>query len=191
MEENMDVKKFDIVVPYNHEVLVAERKKSKITIGIIFIIATLSFGAFTILSVLGENSVPWAIAIFGAFTAFCLIYALYMFLTIKPRTKDDDKKVTFEFYEVYMKVQQNNGMLSTKTKTLENCLYRNYKNKQYVSKVIETDSKILIKIFTGTYNGVPQYKSHAIPKAIFESDEQLTAFTEFLKEQVEEDKKKK
>ena len=60
------------------------------------------------------------------------------------------------------------------------CLYRSYKNKQYISKIIEYPNRLFIKVFTGTYNGAPQYDRYALPFDVLKSEE-VQPLKEFLK----------
>ena len=185
--EVLEQKKFDIKVPYNHEVIVAERKKQKRASIILISVCTVFFILFAIFSGLSKNSAPWVPALFGGFAVFSLICIIFILFTLKPNFKNDNKKLCFEFYEDYLKVYQDNAREDGKVKMLENCLYRPYQNKQYVSKVVEYENRFQIKIYTGSYNFVPQYKNHDIPKAIFETAEEQDAFKNFLQEKVDKD----
>lgn len=186
MEENNNLK-FNIEVPYNHEIIVAERKKTNITIGVVLLISSLAFIAFTIFSLLSNNSSIWVPIMFGAFALLTIGYAIIQFVSIKPKAKNELKFITYNFYEGFLHVAEEDRKENGKTKEITNCLYRPYKSKQYVSKAIESEQKFQIKILTGTYNFAPQYKVLSIPKAVFKNNEELDAFKNFLKETLEKD----
>ena len=60
-----------------------------------------------------------------------------------------------------------------------------WNNKQYVSKVVESSTKFDIAVYTGTYNGVPQYAKYIIPKDVIKP-EAMDIFVEFLKQRIED-----
>ena len=60
------------------------------------------------------------------------------------------------------------------------CVYRQYKNKQYVAKVFEVEEGFILKIYTGTYNFVPQYKDYQLPKTSFEDVELIEIFKKYM-----------
>lgn len=189
MEETLEPK-FNFEIPYNHEVLVAERKKIKVSSSIVLLIAA------AVLAILGwcasgsSSSGAWVWYIFLGFAGLAALIAVWNFLNAKPKAKDNDRMIKMAFYDDFMKVTQDNGMVGGKVKNLENCLYRKYKNKQYVRNVFEYNDKIVIRILTGTYNGAPTYSNQSIPKAIFGADEEAN-FKAFMQERVGNDYKVK
>ncbi len=185
--ENFEKTKFEIDVPYNNEFLVAERKKSRIMVGVLYMFVAVAFLGLTIWGALSSGPSIALVVVFAILAALCCGAGIYHFCTLKAREKDENKTVKYCFYEDYLQIIQNNAAENGKVKMLENCLYRPYKNKQYVAKVMEFQNKLEVKIFTGTTNGAPQYNRHTIPKSMFETEEELNAFTQFLKEKFSSD----
>ena len=140
--------------------------------------------------VISKSTDIWVPIVFGVFGLIGLACALRCFFTLKPRQKDDDKTVSFIFYEYGLQVRQKNGVADAKTKKLEYCLYRRNLNKQFVANVAEKEDRFVFKIFTGTYNGAPQYAVRSLPKSVLK-EEELPLFIEFLKEKLEKDYKVK
>lgn len=186
-EENSNQAKFEFDVPYNNELLVKQRKKAKITTGVVLMVAFVMFLFMTIGSATGTNSAPWVVVLFVGFDLACLIPAIFFFLNTKPKAKDDNKTVKYFFYEDLLQIKREDGTENGKVRVLESCLYRKYSGKQYVAKTFEFEDKFQVQIFTGTTNGVPQYSHHIIPKSVFVSDEQLNEFREFVKFRLEKD----
>ena len=189
MEENLEKNNFEMTVPYNNEVLVADRKKTKLTGGIFLVVTALIMLALAIgCAVSGGET--WEILLFAIFTVLLLTGAIAMFCTIKPSKRNENKVFKFLFHDDGLQVVQQNGLTDPKARMIENCLYRRYQNKQFVASITEKDDRIIISIYTGTINGAPQYKKHSIPKSIL-SDEELTNLIDFLKEKVGSDYKVK
>ncbi len=189
MEENFETK-FNLEIPYNHEVLVAERKKIKITSSVVLLIAALAFAIMGFCAYGSGSDDTVVLYMFLGFAAFAALIAVWLLLNLKPKAKDNERMVKMAFYEDFMKVTQDNGAVGGKVKNLENCLYRKYQNKQYVRYVFEYNDKIVIRILTGTYNGAPTYSNQSIPKAIFGAGEEEN-FKAFMQEKVGDDYKVK
>ena len=185
MEENLEVVKYGIKVPYNNAVMVKARKKLKMFAGIMLMLCTLVFIGMAVMAYLGNNSSLVVVGVFAGGAVVALGCGLYFFLTIKPNAKDDGKVVLYSFYNDFLVVDQDDES-KQKSRNLSRCLYRSYKNKQYVSKIIETNDMFEIKIYAGTYNGIPQYKKHFVPKELV-GENQLEEFKTFLKQAVGKD----
>ncbi|MCM1404597.1 MAG: hypothetical protein NC133_03830 [Prevotella sp.] len=188
--ETMVEPKFNLEIPYNHPVLVAERKRNKISVSVILLIVAAAFVILGFCSYGAQNSSDWVLYIFLGFAGVSALVAVWMLLTTKPNPKHNDRMIKMVFFEDYLKVTQDNGMVGGKVKNLENCLYRKYANKQYVRYVFEYHDRIMLRILTGTYNGAPTYSNHSIPKAIFAAGE-ADNFKTFLQDKVGKDYKVK
>ena len=185
MEENMEVVKHRFVVPYNNSSMLKAMKKQKITYGILTLICAAFFAILAGFAATSKNSSIGVVIVFMAFVVGCVGCSLFFFLTNKPNPKNENKSLTYEFYNDFLFVNQDDENKQTH-KNLTKCLYRKYQNKQYVSKVIESGELFEIKIFTGTYNGIPQYKKHFVPKDVIKSEEMET-FKQFLKQILKHD----
>ena len=183
MEETNNVK-FSFVVPYNNNYMVAERKKQKIITGSLVILCAIFFIVFTILSATSKNSLAVVTAIFGVMAALAVAYAMFCFCTIKPNVKNDNKSIVFVFYENSLLVYQEDSNAKTQKK-LTFCLYRKAQNKQFVSKIVESNNKFEFKIYIGSYNFIPQYKKYVMPKDLVK--ENLAELKEFLKQNLGSD----
>lgn len=180
MNENLNNAKYKINVPYNHPSMVSARKKHKLIVGFCCIFAGLLFAFCSSLATKNNNVELWAILILIGFTVGLLGVGIYFFISIKPLAKDEGKLLVYNFYDQYLEIiQVDNNKQSSKT--LKVCLYLKYKDKQFINKIVERNDFIDISIFTGTYNLVPQYEHHFIPKNIF-NDTQFVAFKNFLQE---------
>ena len=102
----------------------------------------------------------------------------------KANSKDDNKSISYTFYNDYLEVYKDDANKQSH-KSLSRCLYRSYQNKQFVYKVVEDKDKFEIKIYTGTYNMVPQYKKYVVPKELIK--EEMESFKEFLKQNLGKD----
>ena len=187
-ENNVEVLKCSARVPYNNEVMVAARKKQKKGAAILTLICAAIFVALAVMCGMGNNPSIAAIGIFAGFAALCVATSLYFLLTTKPNVKNDSKAIVFNFYNEFLEIIETNET-TQKAKNLTKCLYRSYKNKQYVSKIIETGAMLEFKIFTGTYNGIPQYKVFFLPKNVLGA--QTEEVKTFLKQWVGNDYKVK
>lgn len=178
--ENADEVKFNLNVPYNHPVSVQSRKKSYILGGVMMTIVAAAWAIVAVVAGMSESGSIGIALGFVAFSVLCLACGIYFFCIIKPLKRNDNKITNIYFYENYLDVKQTK---ETKQKTLTTCLYRPYKNKQYVSRIIELYNKIDVKVYTGTYNGAPKYALYTIPKDLL-TEEQLNEFILFLKDRV-------
>ena len=172
---------FKVIVPYNNPTMVEGRKKQKKLAGIVLTIVGIIFGIFAIMASIGADSIALGL-FFGAFVVFALASAAYQFLTIKPNSKNDNKIVSFLFFEDGLEINQEN-LDKKSSKNLTRCLYRSYKNKQFVNKILEDETKFDISVYTGTYNMVPQYKGYTLPKDAINSED-IQAFIDFLKQRL-------
>ncbi len=189
MEETFEAK-FNFEIPYNHEVLVAERKKIKISSSIVLLIAAAVLAVLGLCAFGSDSSDAVVLYVFFGMAGLSAACAALCLLNIKPKAKYNDRMIKMVFYDDFMKVTQDNGAVGGKVKNLENCLYRKYKNKQYVRYVMEYNDKIVLRILTGTYNGAPTYSNQSIPKAIFGAGEEEN-FKAFMQERVGNDYKVK
>lgn len=177
--------KFNIIVPYNNEIMVANRKKNKKTMSIILFIIAPIFLLLSILSGTVNNPSTMAVVIFAIFAAFSLGFGIYDLCTTKPKAKDDKINIEYHFCEDILQIKRNSNKENGKVKTLESCAYRVVSNKQHIKQITETEKFFEIKIYTGTVNMVAQYNKHILPKSCFSSEEELNNFKAFLQERVE------
>ena len=181
-------RRFTLTVPYANKLLTERRKKMKIAVGIALIISFLIFLSIGVFSLIYSNKPSlWASIIFIVLAGVCAVCAIYSFCTLKPSKRDIHRTIRFCFYEYSLTIEQDRALKNSKPQVLTKCLYRNYKNRQYVAKVLEYPQYIEINIYTGTRNFVPVYGRHIIPKSIFKEQTTLDAFTAFLKSRVEND----
>ncbi len=190
-EEIIDTK-FEISVPYNHEILANQRKKSKKIAGIMSMVLGVLFLAFTIWMGLSMNydsitTLLLFLGIFGLLGLGSIALGIYNFCTMKPNIKNDDKFVRYYFEDWGLRIKEDKNIEKKKTSTLENCLYRKYANKQYVNLVTEYEDRFEFQIFVGTTNGVPNYHTILLPKDVLTAPDELNNFTEFLKSKLEND----
>jgi hypothetical protein len=108
--------------------------------------------------------------VFWGFVVFCVISAVVFFCKMKPSSKDSEESYFYTFHKEYLEINKLNAAKNT-NKAIKRCLYGIYQNKQYVSKVIDANNCICLKIFTGTYNGVPRYEKYYIPIDALKADE--------------------
>ncbi len=178
--------KFKINVPYNNEYLVAARKKNNIVFSVIMFMAVAVFMLGTVLSGISATADLWVSLLFLAMALASLGFAIYFIVrAIKPSAKDATKVLTFNFYDNLMDISlttNKNG--NSKTKSLRAVAYVNYKDKQYITKFIESTDVFKIEILVGTYNFVPQYVTETLPKSCFKDEEELNNFITFIKEKV-------
>lgn len=163
MESAENPIRYSYTVKNNHPVVLQTKKKTNIIAGILCLFATLVFVAITCMAVINNNPSAVAIAIFACFSAFALICAIYFFVTIKETAKDRARSRDLIFYEHSFALVEHDE-IKNKDKNLSKCLYARHANKQYIAKFTETNDKFEIKILTGTYNGMPQYKKFVLPK---------------------------
>jgi hypothetical protein len=187
MAENVENPRFEFDVPYNNEALVASRKKQKTIAGVAMFAAALIFVVIAILAATTGQSSTTASMIFGVFAAIGILSGVWFLFSARVKPEDENKVLKLVFYEDYLQIFQINNLAGGKTKELCSCLYRSQAFKQYVSKIIEQQNRFEIKVYTGTYNGVPQYKVHVLPKNIFIGDEQMDSFKMFAMQKVQKD----
>ena len=165
METNENVLKYSFVAKQSNPVLLEFRKKTNRLFGVLLLVCAAIFGLFAILCATSNNPSLWVCLIFGGFVAVCVGCAIYFFLTAKPTEKDENKIMCYEFYEYSVSINRENLIKNT-NKNLVKCLYSDYKDRQYISKLFEFNDRFEIRVFTGTYNGVPQYKKFVLPKDV-------------------------
>lgn len=186
MEENKEKPLLKISVPYNNEIIANSRRKARKGGGIGLMLSSLIFVALTVLAAIGKDPAVWAIVLFAVFAAACIVTGIVL-LCLKPTSaKNDGKNIKYSFYKDYLHIDQDTNLQKGKSKTLSACLYRQYKNKQYVWKIYEYNNYLQFSIYTGTYNGFPQYSHQIIPKSVM-PPEVLNALIKFLKAKVGED----
>lgn len=175
---------FSVTVPYNHPVLAKTRKTAHITTGILCIVGALLVGAVALGALLSDDSGNMTILaiIMAAIGVFMLGGAVYNFMHLKPSDRDNSKDVQLQFMAEGMHVVRND-QVTGKNKSLENCLYRPYANKQYVAKIYDYENRLEIKIRTGSYNGAPQYSLQVMPKDVLDAA-QASALLSFLQEKL-------
>lgn len=182
MENTGNEIKYSILVPLSNPIMVSERKKQGVLYGVVLFLCSLFMGVFTVMSAISENSSVAVVVIFALAAAACIACGIYFLCKNKSSDKENAKSYTFNFYNVYLEINQDDSNKKT-SKNLTRCLYGIYKDKQYISKIIEDKDKFEIKIYTGTYNLVPQYKKFTLPKDVVNSTE-LEEFKQFLKKSV-------
>lgn len=180
--DNANELRYDINVPYNHPSAVKSRKKMKVFASVMLFMIAPIWIFVAIMSLTGNNPSTIAAIIFFVMAVICLVAGIYFVYSIKPLKKDEGKSIEFKFYDFSLEINQ---VKPNKQKSLTKCLYGEYKNKQYVSKVIEFNDRIDIKVYTGTYNGVPQIVGHTVPKDVI--GDKVEEFKNFLKEKMLED----
>lgn len=180
--ENLDNIKFKMTIPYNNQILVKSRKKTKINLSIIFFLFALFCGTFLTVVLISKDAkemLPYMV-IFAISGMVCLGVAIYSLATMKARDKDKDKSIEYTFYENHFEIKQQGGK---KTKYLKNCLYKKYKDKQYIKKLVERVDRLEMVILAGYLNLVPQYEKFIIPIPK-KASEKVDNFKSFLKEKV-------
>lgn len=173
---------FTFKVPYNsQEVLSANQQMGKKgAIGVL--LGSFVFFAIFVLSLLNENTTIWVNVIFGAIAVALLIYAIVLLLNKgSANSKNENLVYKFMFFNNGLQIATNSKRNIENFKVKIACLYRKSGNKQYVAKVIESTDNFTFKIYTGTYNFVPQYKEYVLPKKVFENEEQLNVFIGLIK----------
>jgi hypothetical protein len=170
---------------YNCKELVNQRKKNEkmgwffVAFGMLFIIPTVLIG-------MSYNPTKSAVVILFLVTATIMGSGLYLVIYNKENPKNNSKTMVFTFFENYTHFRINNEA-KNKVKDLSKCLYRSYKNLQYVYSVTRTPDFISFKILTGTYNMAPQFAKYDIPISCIGSD--LNEFEDFIKERLGTDYK--
>ena len=182
MNGNEDGVVFSFNVAKDNPIMIDSKKKSKVLNGVLCLLATIFFVSFLILSQTSNNPSMAVAGVFGCFAAFALICTIYFFATMNGTAKDKNKSLEFILAEEMFVVVENDNVKKTK-RYLSKCLYSKYANKQYIAKVIESSDRFDIKIYTGSYNLIPQYKKCTLPKNVI-GDERLETFREFFKQKV-------
>ena len=187
MATTADQPLYEVTVPYNNPVLVAARKKSRLAVGIVCLIGVLVDAAVAIGAWLtNEDGDMTVITIMmAALGVAFLACAIWNFTHIKPSERDNNKDVKLDFFAESLKVVRND-QTTGKNKSLENCLYRSYKSKQYVAKIYDYENRLEIKVRTGSYNGAPTYSVQILPKDVLAA-EQVSALLAFLQEKLGKD----
>jgi len=185
MDNNSISVLFKYIVNFANPTIVEAKKKYKLFNGIICLICGLIFIGFSILAGMQKNPSIIAVLIFAGISALAIGFSIYYFVTMKVSLNDEHNDYEFIFTEIGMVVNQNNKLKNT-SRNLTNCLYRNYRDKQYIARIIEDDKKFLIKVYTGTINLIPQYKKYNLPKDVIEADK-LDVFRSLLKQVVTKD----
>ena len=181
MEEIPHPIKFEVKVPYNHELLLNSRKKAKMWAGISLIVVAIFFIVLTIFS--ARSTTPTAAIIFVVFDVLAVGGAVFFLIPTKAKAKDENRSVRYQFYEDIIQIF-NNDETKSKDKLQHSFLYRPFKDKQYLNRVTESELSFELSIFTGTYNGAPQYSKHVIPKDSFSSEAEMQEFKTFLEEKL-------
>ncbi len=187
MENSEDKIRFKISVPYNNEELVKSRKKRLMISGIALLVLMPLFVLLAVLSFTSENKSTAGFGIFIAFAALCLVAGIVMFVLMGKAGKETNKSFQYVFHQDYVEIfnvtKQEAG---NKVKLIYSFLYRPYGNKQYIAKITESETRVTLKIYTGTNNFVPVYKEYIIPRS-FLNGEKGMSFINFLKQQVGQD----
>lgn len=191
MEIVEDKVKFKISVNRNNDELIKYKKKVYKISAICLMPAMLLLAAAAVFSFISKNKSLLAFGIFAGFAVISLVYSIVFFvLSSKARKyKKSNKYVQYAFHQNYLEIfnikKQEAG---NKIKRAGGFLYRKYDDKQYVSKIIESETRIELKIRTGSHDFVPTYRIEVIPKSIISGDKGKV-FIEFLKQKVGQDYK--
>jgi hypothetical protein len=171
---------------YNCEELVNKRKNNGkkgwyiVALGLVFIIPAILIG-------LSDNPTKIAgVLLFLIFAASITGLGVYMVTYNKENPKNNAKTMVFTFFEDHIHFRINNDA-KNKVKNLSRCLYRPYKDLQYINSVTRTHDFITFKIYTGTYNMVPQFSKHDLPISCIGSA--LNEFEDFIKDRIGTDYK--
>lgn len=176
--ENLDNVKFKMTIPYNNQVLLKHRKRTKILFAVMLLACALLWGFFLTMSLIAKSVI--AIVVFSTFAIICLGVAIYSLATIKERDKDKAKSVQYIFCENHLEIVQQGW---EKNICLKMCLYRRYKDNQYIKKLVEREDRLEIFVITGFTDFLPHYQKFVIPVPKKEN-EKVDNFKSFLKEKV-------
>ena len=187
MEEN-DVR-FQFDVSYNNEIAIKAQRKKNLFYAIVLFLGAAFFVMLTILMLTTSNEPSIiALVIFLALVALAVGWGIYFLLNPRYSEKNNKVKKIFIFTDFSLLVEKIHEHKPKADRTLENCLLRRERGKQYVSRVFEYQDIFEFKIFTGTFNLVPQYNLEILPKDCIAAEE-YNDFVDFLKETFEQDYK--
>ena len=174
MAENSG-EKFKIAVPYTHPMMVADRKKEKISS-----IAAYFFMTVVALIIGAVSSLligPYLWVVFGIFAAVMVFLAVRKLLKDRPTPQDGDRKYDFYFTEDGLQIRLDDTVLNS-------CSYNN-QSTQWVAAIYDVPDRIKIQLVTGEVRDAHNlktrniYKFYSIPKAVMaESEPEL--LKEFL-----------
>ena len=182
MENTTQTKALTLLVSFNDETLLKHNKKSIKLISVLFILSAVFFASFFILSTFVSNNPSIFVSAFwGIATILCILAPFFYARTTKYNSKNDNLFYKYTFYADGMEIAKNSRRTPDTYKSEIICLYREFPNKQYVSKVIEHLDCFEFKIYTGTYNFVPQYKIYNLPKSAFKDSTMVNTFITSLK----------
>lgn len=186
MSENNNDILFNFEVPYNNETFFKYRKKAnkKSLIGNII--------AFLLFSFMFAISITLNIEMWVKISSLIApgIFAILIVSNIRDciySPKNNNILVKYYFTKNGLKISKNSRKNENEFKITTACLYRSYKNAQYITKVYENADSFTFKICVGSYNLIPQYNQEILPKDVFKSKEQLNLFTDFIKEMFKKD----
>ena len=187
MENAVEQPLYAVTVPYNNPILVAARKKSRLAVGIVCLIGALVDAAIAIGAWLTneDNDMTIIFIMMAVLGVAFLAGAIWNFTHLKASDRDNNKDVKLDFFAESLKVVRNDQGTG-KNKSLENCLYRPYKSKQYVAKIYDYENRLEIKVRTGSYNGATTYSVQILPKDVLAA-EQVSALLAFLQEKLGKD----
>lgn len=167
-----------IAVPYNHPIMVADRKREKRH----SIAAYLSIGliALAIGAVMSYLISPYLWIVFGLFAAIMSVLIIRKFLIGKPNARDNDRHYDFYFTEDSLQVRLDDTLLN-------GCAYNNFTT-QYVATVIDRADRVQIQIVTGEVrsNNMQSrniYMLYSIPKDVMSAAE-IDSLKEFLQAKI-------
>lgn len=172
---------FNFSVPFNHESILRGKKKLGRVIAILSLIYGVLFSSLTAyLITIQENIV--VIAIFAVISLIGLVSAVVCFQSGKYNPKHKNRFYKYDFLEDGFIVSQNSNKNIETYKAELACLYRPYKDKQYIAKVFESNDDLIFRVRVGSYNFSPTYKEFILPKDLLTNTEQDNQFIPTLKE---------
>lgn len=168
-----------IAVPYNHPIMVADRKREKRH----SIAAYLSIGliALAIGAVMSYLISPYLWIVFGLFAAIMFVLIIRKLIKGKPNARDNDRHYDFYFTEDSLQVRLDDTLLN-------GCAYNNFTT-QYVATVIDRADRVQIQIVTGTISSNDHMQSrnvymlYSIPKDVMSATE-IDSLKEFLQAKI-------
>lgn len=167
-----------IAVPYNHPIMVADRKREKrhsIAAYLVIGLVALAIGA-----VMSYLISPYLWIVFGLFAAIMFVLIIRKLIKGKPNARDNDRKYEFHFTEDSLQVRWDDTLLN-------GCAYNNFTT-QYVATVIDRADRVQIQIVTGEVrsNNMQSrniYMLYSIPKDVMSATE-IDSLKEFLQAKI-------
>lgn len=167
-----------IAVPYNHPIMVADRKREKRhSIAAYLVIGLMALAIGAVMSYLIS---PYLWIVFGLFAAIMFVLIIRKLIKGKPNARDNDRKYEFHFTEDSLQVRLDDTLLN-------GCAYNNFTT-QYVATVIDRADRVQIQIVTGEVrsNNMQSrniYMLYSIPKDVMSAAE-IDSLKEFLQAKI-------